>query len=77
MAKNKYEEVKYKAEYLRRRHIRLNERTIIWRERGRRGGGSIHYGKKCPDCNGYMAWCEICDVYTKICCVDYGTCQCS
>lgn len=31
----------------------------------------------CPDCGGLMEWCSSCEVYTQICCVDYGTCQCS
>lgn len=31
----------------------------------------------CDDCDGEMMWCTCCEVYTKTCCVDYGTCYCS
>lgn len=34
-------------------------------------------GKECPDCGGIMHWCTICREWTKICCYDYGTCECS
>ena len=77
MAKDKIKEAEYKAEGLRRTYIRLNDRTHEWRKRGERGGGSLSSGKKCPDCDGYMSWCSICGVWSKNCCVDYGTCQCS
>jgi len=32
---------------------------------------------ECPDCGGEMEWCNVCDMYTQICCIDYGTCWCS
>ncbi len=31
----------------------------------------------CPDCGGNMTWCTLCEVYTKTCCVEYGTCLCN
>lgn len=33
--------------------------------------------KTCEDCGGLMTWCSCCLVYTKTCCVEYGTCMCS
>jgi cytochrome c-type biogenesis protein CcmH/NrfF len=32
---------------------------------------------RCPDCGGQMIWCSNCQIYTQICCVEYGTCMCS
>jgi hypothetical protein len=31
----------------------------------------------CESCGGQKKWCSTCLVYTKTCCVEYGTCQCS
>lgn len=31
----------------------------------------------CDWCGGEMQWCPICTEWTKTCCQDYGTCQCS
>jgi hypothetical protein len=31
----------------------------------------------CPDCGGQMHWCSTCQMWSKSCCVDWGTCQCS
>jgi len=31
----------------------------------------------CPDCGGKMVWCSCCEMYSQICCIDFGTCQCS
>ena len=31
----------------------------------------------CPDCRGDMEWCDCCQMWSQICCVDYGTCECS
>ena len=33
--------------------------------------------KTCEDCSGEMVWCTSCNMYTKTCCQEYGTCQCS
>ena len=32
---------------------------------------------ECPDCGGQMEWCEGCQMYTQLCCEEYGTCMCS
>lgn len=32
---------------------------------------------RCSFCSGYESWCETCQTYSRNCCVDYGTCQCS
>jgi len=31
----------------------------------------------CDMCGGEMTWCESCQVWSRKCCQDYGTCQCS
>lgn len=33
--------------------------------------------KRCEDCGGEMKWCTSCNMYSKTCCDDYGTCACS
>jgi hypothetical protein len=33
--------------------------------------------KECDSCEGFMVWCSSCEMYTKTCCEDYGTCMCS
>ena len=33
--------------------------------------------EKCEDCGGEKKWCPVCSRWTKTCCVEYGTCQCS
>jgi hypothetical protein len=33
--------------------------------------------KKCDQCGGQMRWCSHCEVWSRVCCVQYGTCQCS
>lgn len=32
---------------------------------------------RCPHCGGQMTWCSHCMVWSRTCCIDYGTCQCS
>lgn len=32
---------------------------------------------KCEECGGDMTWCEGCGVWSRTCCVAYGTCMCS
>jgi hypothetical protein len=51
--------------------LRRRKRTIKHRQHQK------DRGLKCPDCSGYMSWCSCCDMWSKYCCVDYGTCQCS
>lgn len=31
----------------------------------------------CDYCGDKMSWCNICQVFSRSCCVEYGTCQCS
>ena len=31
----------------------------------------------CEKCGGVMSWCNTCQMWTRNCCTDYGTCQCS
>lgn len=31
----------------------------------------------CDDCGGEKQWCTTCQMWTQICCVEYGTCMCS
>jgi hypothetical protein len=31
----------------------------------------------CYECGGQMIWCTICQMYTRTCCEEYGTCMCS
>lgn len=32
---------------------------------------------RCEDCGGEMLWCDCCNMWTKTCCIEYGTCMCS
>lgn len=34
-------------------------------------------GPKCSECGGRETWCAQCLRYSRTCCVEYGTCQCS
>ncbi len=77
MAKDKIKEAEYKAEGLRRAYKRLNERAYNWRRRGERGGGNLNNGKLCTFCFGRMSYCSCCEMWSRTCCEDYGTCQCS
>ena len=65
MAKSK--DPAYVAERLRR---------TVYRKQARRTK-TKNSGKECPDCGGCMSWCTICDVWTKDCCQDYGSCLCN
>jgi hypothetical protein len=31
----------------------------------------------CDWCGGEKKWCSSCDMYTRTCCEEYGTCMCS
>jgi len=31
----------------------------------------------CPNCGGFIVWCDCCKMYTQSCCIEYGTCPCS
>jgi hypothetical protein len=69
MAKDKSIELKRKEIYLAntviRKKARKDKRKSNWR---------MKY-KECPDCGGQMVWC--CDMWSRVCCYEYGTCPCS
>ena len=71
MAKDKEFEKAYKAERYRRAFERKTKRKVNKKYRFNRRH------KECPDCGGLMRWCSGCEMWTKTCCVDYGTCMCS
>lgn len=33
--------------------------------------------RECNMCQGSMQWCSLCEVWSSLCCVQGGTCQCS
>jgi len=33
--------------------------------------------QRCDSCGGQMQWCELCQMFSKTCCEEYGTCMCS
>jgi hypothetical protein len=34
------------------------------------------YDGECPECGGDRFWCDICEMWSAVCCWDYGTCHC-
>jgi len=61
---------------------RGTRRTTKRIERSRKHNNKLSYGYKsyhsvCPYCNGEMTWCDICNMWSSNCCIDYGTCMCS
>ena len=54
-----------------RRYARCEKRRERYRNRNRVRTA------RCDSCGGQMVWCSFCKVFTKTCCVDYGTCLCS
>lgn len=32
---------------------------------------------ECSNCGGELSWCSSCMMYSRTCCEEYGTCQCS
>jgi hypothetical protein len=75
MAKSKIFEIEYKAERKRRTRRRKEKRIDLFKDKlwnyGRPSEGT------CPECGGQMHWCSCCQVWSRSCCVEYGTCQCS
>lgn len=67
--------VEYQAERLRRVKLRKEKR------KDKRKTKYWLYGKpsesKCPYCGGQMSWCRSCEMWSRSCCEEYGTCQCS
>ena len=71
MAKDKEFEKEYYQVKLDRARIRRRERN-----RKRQLNKNLH-GEICPHCHGVMTWCTICEMWSRYCCEEYGTCQCS
>ena len=71
MAKDKEFEKNYKAEYRRRMIIRKQ-----YRKQNQQYNKHIK-GEECEYCGGRMSWCSCCEQWSRSCCVEYGTCQCS
>ena len=63
----------YIAEGLRRAKIRKDKRKEERAYKLRRFGRNSE--STCPDCGGVMTWC--CEMWSQICCHDYGTCPCN
>lgn len=75
MAKDKCFEKSYKEERLKRTYMRKNRR------KERQKYNIFRYGNRrestCPYCGGTMSWCCVCQMWSRTCCEEYGTCQCS
>ena len=72
MAKNKEQENKYKEEGLRRIKERKKKRLQKFVNRV-----TEHKNSKCSWCGGQKRWCDICEMWSRSCCEEYGTCMCS
>lgn len=66
--------VEYQEERLRRVAIRKQKRKEKRHDKYNRYGRGDN---TCPRCGGQMTWCSVCKVWSKTCCIDYGTCMCS
>lgn len=64
----------YQAERLKRIAIRKEKRKANRRLKYHRYGRGDN---TCPVCGGQMTWCSTCQVWSRTCCVEYGTCMCS
>jgi len=58
-------------QYSNKAKERRRKRTIRHRQNQK------YRGEVCPECGGIMSWCSCCNCWTRTCCVDYGTCECS
>lgn len=73
---------KFKDKKLARQHDRL---ARIARRKKRKGeNNNRNYDRRrddnapiCNDCGKQQSWCGLCRVYSKTCCIPYGTCACS
>lgn len=71
MAKDKEFEKRYKEIRIERAYFRRRERNKThWQNKRDRG-------EECPYCGGVMSWCSTCQMWSKVCCSEYGTCACS
>lgn len=68
-------DTKYLDERLRRTYERKLRRKNMKRENRRRYGRASE--STCDHCGGIMTWCYCCQCWTRLCCVEYGTCECS
>lgn len=69
---DKQEKYKQKLERVQRRKQRKGENNQNkYRTR------KIRNAPRCTDCGGKETWCEICEMYSQNCCIEYGTCECS
>lgn len=71
MSKNK--EYTYLSIRLSRASLRKQKRKDKRVEKYDKYGRSSE--STCPDCGGTRVWC--CNMWSAICCYDYGTCPCS
>lgn len=71
MAKDMVFETRYKEIGRERARLRRIERNRLHRRNVQ------DRGMECPDCGGRMIWCTCCREWSKICCQDYGSCECS
>jgi hypothetical protein len=72
MAKDKQKEQKYKEEGLRRILERKKKRLDKFVTKV-----TEHKSSTCSWCGGEKRWCSCCDMWTRTCCEEYGTCMCS
>jgi hypothetical protein len=65
------------------RHLdtsKLEKRNRRRKKKGERMRDNYRENRRyrhCDWCGGQMQWCDCCQMYSNICCVDYGTCWCS
>jgi hypothetical protein len=72
MAKNKDNEIIYKEEGLKRIKERKRKRLQKFIT-----NVTEHKNSRCSWCGGEKRWCSSCDMWTRTCCEEYGTCMCS
>lgn len=62
---------------------KIERRKARWMQRYNRRRQNWHLKalrprySTCPSCGGSMRWCSICEMWSKSCCNDWGTCLCS
>ena len=56
-----------------RRLKRHNQRIVLNKKRKQERRKT----KYCDNCGGSMTWCNSCQMYSRNCCEDYGSCMCS
>ena len=66
---------KYNAEELAKKRYYASLRRAARTKRHRQN--QRDRGEECPKCFGLMSWCSCCEVWSRTCCEEYGTCACS